>query len=106
MSVFPIFLCRGPGLPHSPVLLSVLILQRQHDDLPVDQIRVDNDVIALRNAIEEQDDKTLTELLTKRSKPHIAAIITKYAAAHGSLRKHIKQRWYVYVSRYRFIAST
>ncbi|TEB18560.1 Annexin, partial [Coprinellus micaceus] len=75
------------------LLLSVLILQRQHDDLPVDEIRVDNDVIALRNAIEEQDDKTLTELLTKRSKPHIAAIITKYAAAHGSLRKHIKQRW-------------
>jgi hypothetical protein len=82
------------------VLLSVLILQRQHDDLPVDEIRVDNDVIALRNAIEEQDDKTLTELLTKRSKPHIAAIITKYAAAHGSLRKHIKQRWCVYVSRF------
>ncbi|KAJ3535488.1 hypothetical protein NMY22_g6467 [Coprinellus aureogranulatus] len=75
------------------LLLSALTLERQSDSLPVDESQVREDIAALKEAIEERDDKVLTEILTKRSRPHLAAVVTEYASQHGNLRKQIKERW-------------
>ena len=75
------------------MLLSALSLERPPDALPVQATQVAADADALWDATRRRPrDEAITEAFTKRSRPHIAAVVSLYTTRHGSsLRQDIKK---------------
>ncbi|TEB29205.1 Annexin, partial [Coprinellus micaceus] len=75
------------------LLLSCLSLERPSDSLPVQATQVATDADALWDATRRRPrDEAITDVFTKRSRPHVAAVISLYSTRHGSsLRQDIKK---------------